>query len=445
VADARREKHSADLAQPLSPKRIAAATIRALWSAMRWVTPSVLRPKVRDWLFRQVQPKPVRNARNFFATGASPDRWKSFGINIIGLMRAESGLGESARGIARAAAHAGIHTALIDVSDCALSRMAEEPPALASEARYDVNLIHLQPPEMTNPLVALGARLRSKAYNIGYWYWETTDFPDSWIPAFDMVHELWVASSFCLDVFSRKSPVTVTRIPLCVEPVPPAPLSREHFRLPSTGFLFLSMCDFISTLERKNPMGAIEAFQRAFASGSGDAYLILKVSNSAHRPEIRRLLRRIVKDDPTIILIDGYLTRPELNALITCCDCLVSLHRSEGFGLPIAEAMYFGRPSIATGWSGNRDFMTSDNSLPVRYSLIPVSEGKGPFSDYEGFWAEPDLDHAAHLMRKLAEDTALAGELGLAAQRTIREHFSAAAVGELVRNRLAFIRKYLGL
>ena len=125
---------------------------------------------MRDWLFRQVQPKPLRNVRNFFATGASPDRWKHFGINIVGYMRSETGLGESARGLARAAAHAGIHTALIDVSDCGLSRMAEEPPlAAVSEARYDVNLIHVQATEMTNPLLALRARLRSKAYNIGYW------------------------------------------------------------------------------------------------------------------------------------------------------------------------------------------------------------------------------------------------------------------------------------
>jgi glycosyltransferase involved in cell wall biosynthesis len=413
---------------------------------MRWVTPRALRGKVRDWLLRQVQPKPLRKARHFFfATGSSPNRWKDFGINIIGYMRSEVGLGEAARGLARAAAHAGIDTALIDVSDCYLSRMAEEPPqATAPEARYDVNLIHLQPPEMINPLLALRYRLRSKAYNIGYWFWETTDFPDAWIPAFDMLDELWVASSFCLDVFSRKSPVPVIRIPLCVEPLPPAQLSRDHFRLPPTGFIFLSMCDFFSTPERKNPMGAIEAFQRAFASRSEDTYLVLKVNNSGHRPEMQRLLRRIAEADSTIILIDGYLTRPELNALISCCDCLVSLHRSEGFGLPMAEAMYFGRPSIATGWSANRDFMTMDNSLLVRYSLIPVSEGKGPFSDYTGLWADPDLDHAAHLMRKLAGDTSLAGELALAAQKTIREDFSAAAVGELMRNRLAFIRKYLG-
>ncbi|MGO9121789.1 MAG: glycosyltransferase family 4 protein [Desulfomonilaceae bacterium] len=444
-ADARREELCAGFAQPLSPKRIAAGTIRVLWNAVRWVTPRVLWTKVRDWFLRQGQPKPVRKARNFFATGSSPNRWKDFGINIVGYMRSENGLGEAARGIARAAAHAGIHTALIDVSDCVLSRMAEDPPpAAASEARYDVNLIHVQPPEMITPLFALGNRLRSKAYNIGYWFWETTDFPDTWIPAFDMVHELWVASSFCLEVFSRKSPVPVIRIPLCVEPIPAATLSREHFRLPPTGFLFLSMCDFFSTPERKNPMGAIEAFQRAFASRSEGAYLVLKVSNSGHRPEMQRLLRRMVKDDPTIILIDGYLNRPKLNALISCCDCLVSLHRSEGFGLPMAEAMYFGRPSIATGWSGNRDFMTMDNSLLVRYSLIPVSAGKGPYADYEGFWADPDLDHAAHLMRKLAGDSSLAGELALAAQRTIRDDFSAAAVGELMRNRLAFIRKYLG-
>jgi glycosyltransferase involved in cell wall biosynthesis len=422
--------------------RFTANVTGGLWRRMRKVIPRELRTKVESFLLRQTRPNPIR--RVAWRIRPKVDWANEVGLRIIGPLSAECGLGEAARGSARAAIRSGIHTALTDFRDPFVVRMTEDLPANpGSEVKPGVNLFHINAPEMIAHPDFFSAYLTRNDYNVGYWLWETTDFPNSWLGAFDFVHELWTSSNFCLDVISRKAPTPVIRIPVCVEPVAPAPLSREDLHLPPNGFLFLAMADFLSTPERKNPMGALDAFHRAFGSTSDEVYLVLKISNSNHRPEIRELLQQRVSADPRIILIEGYMARPDLNALIGHCDCLVSLHRSEGFGLPIAEAMYMGKPAIATGWSANMDFMTFYNSLPVRYRLVPVNEESGPYAVSKGFWADPDLDHAAHQMCQLAENHLLAKELGQAAQTTIHEHFSSEAVGKLIHSRLMFIREHL--
>jgi glycosyltransferase involved in cell wall biosynthesis len=419
--------------------QLATMGIGKTWLALRRTLPAAFRHRVYEWLLEISSPGPMRRAvgkRRFAGL-----RDAEFGLNIIGYISGESGLGEAARGSARAAQACAIPAELIDFSHASPARMRElVPGSLGSRPRYSVNLFQINAPEMLSQPQLWPLLSESKAYNIGVWFWETSELPDVWLKATDYLDELWAASSFCLDVFAKSVSIPVVRIPVCVEPVPPADLSRKALGLPEDGFLFLTMADFFSSPERKNPLGVLEAYHRAFGGSTEEVFLVLKLSNSSQRPEIQEVLDKWIKADSRIILIDGYMDRPELNALINECDCMVSLHRSEGFGLPLAEAMYMGKPTIATGWSANMDFMSRENSLPVRYRLIPVKQDSGPYRGNKGLWADPDLDHAALQMRQLVSDESLGRKLGQAARITMREHFSAPTVGRFIRDRLHFIR-----
>jgi glycosyltransferase involved in cell wall biosynthesis len=422
--------------------RVAAQSLGKTWLVIRHAIPEDFRRRLHEWLLEMASPKPThRPAGEPRFPGL---REAELGINIIGYISSESGLGEAARSSARAAQASAIPVDLLDFSHVSPARMREHVPGdLSLQARYPVNLFQLNALEMLTQSRLRPLLHEPEAYNIGVWFWETSELPDAWLKGMDYLDEIWAASSFCLDVFSRKSSVPVVRIPVCVEPTPPADLSREALGLPEKGFLFLAMADFFSGPERKNPSGVLEAYRRAFDSSAKDVFLVLKLNNSSHEPEVREVLDKWIRADSRIILIDGYLDRPELNALINQCDCMVSLHRSEGFGLPLAEAMYMGKPAIATGWSGNMDFMTAENSLPVRYRLIPVNQDSGPYKGSKGFWADPDTDHAARQMKILVSDESLRRELGRAARFTIRKHFSAQTVGRIMRERLNFIRDHI--
>lgn len=439
---ARAQAEGTDRKQRPFPNNLVAKGLGCLWRLLRRRVSDQFLRRIRYRLFGSQLGSAVVSLPKASRKPAYDS--SRLGVTIIGYVSSELGLGEAARCSARAARRVGIETAIVDLQNACQSRNGEIAPAATIDpVQAEITLIHINAAQLLDLALMLRNESLLSAYNIGFWFWEVSEFPDKWIPAFDHVQEVWAASEFCRNVFSRKSPVPVVRIPLCVEPLEPAPVSREDLGLPRNCFLFLSMADFFSTPERKNPLGALKAFQRAFGSTSDEVYLVLKLINSSHLPEIREELDRLMKADSRIILIDRYLDRPVLNALIDHCDCLVSLHRSEGFGLPIAEAMYMGKPVIATGWSANMDFMHADNSFPVRYELIPVNQRSGPYRECEGVWADPDLDDAAQLMRRVASDAALARMIGEAARRTMHEQYSARAVGELMRRRLQYISDQL--
>ena len=194
------------------------------------------------------------------------------------------------------------------------------------------------------------------------------------------------------------------------------------------------MFDFFSTLRRKNAAGLIEAFARAFAPGEGPR-LLLKTINGRLRPEAESELRRKIAHHPDIELIDAYLDPAQNAALLARADCYVSLHRSEGFGLTLAESMALGTPVIATGYSGNTDFTTPQNSYLVDWTPTRV----GPECDIypaEGSWAEPDLDHAAELMRRVWQRPEEAHAKADRARDDIHRLYAPEVVGRLARARL---------
>ena len=312
--------------------------------------------------------------------------------------------------------------------------------ATADGSNYLVNLAHVNADQTPALIRGLGPSFFSDRYNIGYWVWETTEFPSEFLKSFECYDEIWTASEFCRDALSRKSPKAVLKVPHSISLKAPCTISRPALGLPENSFLFLTMADFLSVPERKNPLGVIDSFLKAFGNDPDDVRLVVKISNSCYRPDARQAILDKIQCSQAVILIDGYMDRSSLNSLIAGTDCYVSLHRSEGFGLPIAEAMSLGKPVIATGWSGNMDFMDQENSFPVKYKLTEIPMKNGPYSN-AGRWAEPDSDHAAEMMRYVVENRDEAQRIGSIAGNKMAEEYSPTAIGSVIRDRLNWIEQ----
>jgi glycosyltransferase involved in cell wall biosynthesis/SAM-dependent methyltransferase len=255
-----------------------------------------------------------------------------------------------------------------------------------------------------------GRELLRGRYSTGVWFWETGSLPRQLRPAVDLVDEVWVASDFVREAIAAETPKPVLTLPLPVlVPAPPA-ITRAELGWPDDAIVFLFVFDFFSTLERKNPLGLIEAFKRAFPQPAR-ALLYLKSINGDRAANELERVRAAAEGRSDIVLSDGYVDHDRLTALSALCDCYVSLHRSEGFGLTIAEAMAYGKPAIATGYSGNLAFMDEESSYLVPYSLTALEQAVGPYPAGT-VWADPDLDEAARLLREVVENPEQARERG---------------------------------
>jgi glycosyltransferase involved in cell wall biosynthesis len=334
-------------------------------------------------------------------------------------------------------ASAEIPFALCDFNCGNLSRTANATWShrISTANPYWLNLFHINADQMDVALANLGKSFFANHYNIGFWHWETPDFPDKWLSAFATVDEVWVPSQFVLDSISAKAPCPVIRMPHAIRfDVNSENVTRASFGLPHNSFLFLAMSDLRSGQFRKNPVGAIAAFRQAFPKPENIG-LVIKINNGASDPDEIRQLRAYVNDMPNVFVIDRTLSRQDTYNLEAVCDCFVSLHRAEGFGLGLAESMFLGKPVIGTNWSGNRDFMNPTNSCPVNYQLVSLKRDCGPYAAGH-IWAEPDLDHAAWYMRQLVENQSWRQWLAANGQQTIRTEFAPETVGGMYRRRL---------
>jgi glycosyltransferase involved in cell wall biosynthesis len=224
-------------------------------------------------------------------------------------------------------------------------------------------------------------------------------------------------------------------MPLAVHVTVPPQLDRNYFGLAEDAFVFLFYFDFASYSTRKNPYAVVDAFRRAFDGRSDKVSLVVKSTGlDPHKQESVKM-REALDGDPRITLIDKVISHEEIAALVNCCDSFVSLHRSEGFGRGLAEAMFLGKPVIATNYSGNTDFTREDTACLVNYALVPVEPGDYPESKGQ-VWADPDIEHAAWHMRRLVEDSAAARRLAAAGKKYIHENHSLAHVGAKYRERL---------
>lgn len=373
------------------------------------------------------------------------------GVNLVGYPRAEMGMGELLRQSAAAFSTTFFPFCIVDFNFGIIASQQETryESLLRSDNPFRTNLFHITADQMRLAWERLGPQFFDNHYNIGYWTWELSNFPDQWHGAIDLVDEIWAPSRFIQDAISKKTNKPVVWMPLSVEfPTPAVWIeeggNREKFGLPSGKFLFLFSFDFSSFAARKNASACIQAFQKAFPETCEEAGLVIKtIRHARHKREFWDLLRA-VGDDRRIFLVDRLLRQEEMRELIASCDSFVSLHRSEGFGFGMAEAMYLGKPVIATNYSGNVDFTKSDNSCLVNYRLVPVKAGEYLFPEGQ-VWAEPSIEDAAKYMRLLVDDRDYARRLGSAAADFIRREHSTKAVGARYAKRLEQINSSLDL
>jgi glycosyltransferase involved in cell wall biosynthesis/SAM-dependent methyltransferase len=358
-------------------------------------------------------------------------------VEVAGFLKSGLGLGEAARLYVDAlrAADVPVHTTTVDLKlptvDAAQQKTADFED-LEQAGERPISLICVNPPELNQFRVQVGDEFFARPRNIGSWAWEVDKVPSEWLPMLGVFDEIWVYSQYVADNLAPVARQPVVRVPLpIVEPAVEGPPPDLGLR---DGFKFLFMFDFFSTLKRKNPIGLVEAFKRAFAPGEGPQ-LVLKSFNGDYKPDRLAEVQRAVGGHPDIHVVDQYVTAAEKDALVADCDCYVSLHRAEGFGLTLGEAMVLGKPVIATNFSGNTDFMTAENSYLVDWELTEVGQG-GENYPADGRWAEPDLDHAAATMRQVWEGSDEARARGARARTDILGAWSVDAVGQLARERL---------
>ena len=371
--------------------------------------------------------RPVPSAE--VATVARP-----FGVNVAGYLQAELGVGEVARQLIKALDTAGI-SCLPHALTAPGSRQGHSYAARyrAAPTPFPVNLI-LVNADMLPSFAAEHGDLLEDRYTIGYWWWELEDFPADFSAAFDLVDEVWVGSQFVATALKAHTDLPVITVPAPVELVEPAPLHPGELGWPQDRFTYLFSWDYNSVARRKNPLAVVEAFRAAFEPADGAALVLKCINAERHAAEHAELVEAIEGRDD-IVLIDEYVAARDKDRLMATCDCYVSLHRSEGLGLTLAEAMFMGKPVIATNYSGNTDFMTPANSYLVDYTLELVGRGAEPYPP-TAHWARPDTAHAARLMREVFEHQDAAREKGRRGAADIRTMYSANAISATLRRRL---------
>jgi len=363
---------------------------------------------------------------------------EDIGVNVAGFLRGALGLGEAARLYVAALqeAQVPVRTTTVDVplpdTQGAVPKRAEfTAPSMDGDQPF--NLICVNAPELPRFYEDVGPSFFEGKRSIGVYAWEVDRVPSGWSWAFDVVDEIWTYSTYVADILRRAGPrVPVARVPLPVREPPPAGPPPD-LGLPDR-FTFLFLFDFYSTLQRKNPLGLIEAFKRAFKPGEGPQ-LLVKSFNGDYKPQRLALVQEAAAEHPDVHVVDRYVPTEERDALVAGCDCYVSLHRAEGFGLTLAEALARGKPVIATGFSGNTDFMTEENSFLVDYTLARVGKD-GENYPPDGHWADPDLDHAAEQMRRVYEDPDGARAKAAAGGPALLERLSLDRIGGIARARL---------
>lgn len=369
-----------------------------------------------------------------------PPRARSelWGVNVVGYFRSELGVGEAARQVVTALDAAGVPAQAVHSATLPLSRQGHAyTQSDHRDAQFPVNLICVNADMLPDFANRAGERFFAGRYSIGLWFWEVSRFRPEWQGSFELLDEVWAPTAHVAQALAPVSPIPVVSMRIPVEVPPIVPRSRAELGVPE-GFFFLFSFDYLSVFERKNPLALVEAFTRAFAPGEGPS-LVLKCINAERDPGNHERLLAAAGEHPDVHVIDRYLTPSDKNTLTASCDCYVSLHRSEGFGLTMAEAMYVGKPVIATGYSGNLDFMTAENGLLVDYELVPIGPGSPPYPA-DGEWADPNVEHAAALMRLVFDDPTAAAALGARAAQDIRRSHSPETAGELMRNRLEHLR-----
>ncbi len=360
-------------------------------------------------------------------------------VDVVGYLRLALGLGEAGRLTLRALEHAGLAVRGLATALNSNSTANDDScaPLLVDEARAPVQVFSINADQIGQVVDSLDGRLRPDAYRIMTPFWELSVLPDAWVDAFDLVDEVWAPTGFIQTTLMRRLHKPVIRMPLMLDFALPPPMPRRTWNLPEDAFLFFFAFDYFSFIERKNPLAVVEAFRRAFRRRPGGprVALVLKTLNADKVPAEKRALLDALHDNPDVVLVERTLSRDESLALIGACDAVVSLHRSEGLGLLVSEAMVLGKPVIATDYSATTELVSCGTGYPVDCRLTAVGPGEYPFHENQR-WADPDLDHAAWQMRAVAEGGAAVAGRVAAARAHITGQYGAQAVARRQLDRL---------
>jgi Glycosyl transferases group 1 len=360
-------------------------------------------------------------------------------VRLAGYLTGVMGTGEHGRQLAGALRAQGIPVLTTTIHGPGALEDESLAPAADDSAAADrfatVNLLCVNADSVAMVARQLGDAFFDDRYTIGFWAWEVGAFPEQFQGAFDHLDEVWVGSRHVRDAIAPGATKPVIAIPQ------PVSMTLEAERAPAPGglpggFRFLFAFDYLSIFQRKNPLATVAAFARAFPrDGDAEASLIVKSLNHDHNPSAHERLRAAAADHAGVHLIQERLSKRDRDGLLASADCYVSLHRAEGFGYTLAESMWLGKPVIATGYSGNLDFMSAANSYLVEHQLVPIGPGSEPYPP-DGVWAQPDVDHAARLMREVFENREEAARRGAQAAVDIRASNGPEAAGRAMAARL---------
>lgn len=358
------------------------------------------------------------------------------GVNIFGYFFAESGVGEHSRQLVETVRKTGIpYTAVPYTRTLTRQQHRFEDPNVGAPT-YPINIVSVNADELPHFAADVGDRFLQSRYSIGLWAWEIEEFPATMAKSQKYLDEIWANSSFSAAAIQKKVDCPVFPFPLPVSVPEITSPDRAELGL-QDGFVFLFCFDYDSIFERKNPTALIRAFQMAFP-GDERVSLKIKTINGAKQPEKLELLRDLAGMDSRINLVDAYWSSERTRALMSACDAYVSLHRAEGFGLTMAETMAYGKPVIATNYSGNLDFMDERNSYLVPARPAEIDVGCEPYPK-GALWSEPDVAEAAQLMRWVVAHPDEARQKGDRGRADIENHHSPGARSRFVYERISAI------
>ena len=397
--------------------------IKRYSKAVRDIVPANIRMSIKEKLLeKDIEAFGERKEKydpDFFARG----------VNLIGSIRAENGLGQSCRLVANQLKESHVNFSVFNIDFNANLRESDQTYEhyISDTLPYAINVFHINPCELGNVVMRI-PDVWNKHYNIAFWLWELEEFPDEWIKYCLLFDEIWTPSEFAGRGVKKKTSIMVKTMPYTVSVSADENCTRESFGLPDDKFLYLVMYDANSTNERKNPEGAIEAYKKAFPKEKEDHGLVIKINN-VQKDSLHELQQSLSKYR-NVYFITDVLEKNKVNSLISCVDVLVSLHRAEGFGLVLAEAMLLGTPVIATNWSSNTEFMDLESSCMVKYHLVASKKREGLYK--RGcIWAEPDTEDAAAYMSRLKNDPVFYEEMKKKGRQCLEERLNEEQLADL--------------
>ncbi len=366
------------------------------------------------------------------------------GVSVVGHPFAPIGMGEHVRSVFRSLSAVLNNVKIVDIygppSTPDAGLISEFSEYVDFNLCKGINIFCINGDEVEQSVATLKDRGWGNGYNIIYPAWELAQYPLEWKLHLNRFNEIWAPSKFIYESLNHAPLSILHHMPISCQVENIGLRSRSFFSIPDSSFAFLFFFDFLSYIERKNPFAVLEAFKLLLKSEPWlDVVLVVKTNNSHRAPNtLNQFMKAVDKIRANVVIIDETLSDADTKSLLRHCDCFVSLHRSEGFGRGMSEAMFLGKPVIATGYSGNMDFCNHDTSFLVDYTLVPLKETEYPHWQNQ-VWAEPNIMQASEYMWKVASDQTLGRELGMRGRAQISKYFSYRACGLRYLSRMILI------